>query len=637
MIIGTAGHIDHGKTALVKRLSGIDADRLPEEKRRGMTIDLGFAHMELEGVDQIGIVDVPGHERFIRNMVAGATGIDLVLLVVAADDGVMPQTREHLDIVCLLGITSGVVALSKIDLVSPERVAAVTEEVHELLGGTPLVSAPVMPVSANTGEGLDPLRRELAAGLAEVRSRSEAGFFWMAMDRAFVAPGFGSVVTGTIASGRVAKGDHLKLLPGEQAVRVRGIQVHNRTVDAAAAGSRCALNLAGVDKQSLRRGIAVCDAGLTRVATTADAQVALVRDLARPLKNHSRVRLHSGTAETIARLQWLDPKPPGPGGAGLAQLRLDEAMPLLYGHRFVLRDESAQRTVGGGVVLDPFARRRAARSPERVERLKSLSAMNPDRSLTVWLEARGAEGWLLPELAEQLAEAPERLEERLARSSDVLREDAEGTTWMAPRGAVETLESRLTGAISEYLTDHPRVTAMAPATLRSTVCPRLDQRIFRSLLARLVAAGQVEAISEGVRPVGHHQRFSPEDAALADRVTSLLAYRDKPPPKLEALARELGLPAGRLGGFLGELERAGRVVRLARGVYVTQQDLATWREQAREYVARHEQMTLARFRDEIGVGRGLAILVLEYLDRTGVTRRVGDVRVAASTLKRERA
>ena len=636
MIIGTAGHIDHGKTSLVRRLTGIDTDRLPEEKQRGMSIDLGFAHMELPGVGQVGVVDVPGHERFIRNMVAGATGIDLVLLVIAADDGVMPQTREHLDIVGLLGISSGVVTLTKIDLVTAERVDAVANEIRALLEGTLLGSASVVPVSSETGEGFDALRQELARCLKNVRPKSEAWPFWMAVDRAFVARGFGAVATGTIASGRVARDHHLMLLPGGQTVRVRGIQVHNQTVDVAAAGSRCALNLAGVEKQSLHRGMVVCEAGLTRTATTVDARAILARDLAKPVKSHVRVRLHSGTAEVIARLQWLESTPTEAGGAGLAQFRLEEPMPLLYGHRFIFRDETGQRTLGGGVVLDPFAARRGARLPERIERLNRLSALDSNETLSVWLDARGAEGWLLPELAEQVAESPQRLEERVAQRGDVWREEIEGTVWVGSRWTVEALVPQIVEAMDAYLRDHPRVTAVASATLHSTVCPRLELRIFRSLLGRLVAGGKFELTPEGLRPIGHRQRFSAEDAALADRVEELLAHQSKPPPKLEALATQIRIPVPRLRRFLGELERAGRVVRLAEGVYVTGRDMAAWREEAQDYLGKHIRMTAAQFRDQIGVGRGLAILVLERLDQEGMTKRDGDSRVAASKSRQDR-
>ena len=508
MIIGTAGHIDHGKTALVRRMTGIDTDRLPEEKKRGMTIDLGFAHLELDGVGKVGIVDVPGHERFISNMVAGASGIDLVLLVIAADDGVMPQTREHLDIVSLLGITNGVIAVTKIDLVPAPRVEQVTEDIRALLASTPLESAPVVPVSAETGEGVEALFRELAGGLGTVRAKSETGPFWMAVDRVFVAQGFGVVCTGTVTSGRVAKDAHLRLLPGGQAVRVRGIQSHNQSVDVAAPGTRCALNLRGVDKASLRRGMVACDPRLVRVAATMDARVTLVRDLGKPIKSHSRVRFHCGTAETLARLQWLEDAQPQPGKARLAQLRLEKPMPLLYGHRFVLRDETAARTLGGGVVLDPFAARRGARLPERIERIRRLSALDLDESIDVWLAHRGTEGWLVTELAEQLAEIPERLSDHLAGKSGLWMDEIEGDGWVCLRSAVEAIGPKLVGAVEKYLNENSRTTAMAPATLRSAVCPRLNLRIFRALLDRLAAAGELETTGgEGSGPSATSRPF----------------------------------------------------------------------------------------------------------------------------------
>jgi selenocysteine-specific elongation factor len=631
VIVGTAGHIDHGKTSLVRQLTGVDTDRLPEEKKRGMTIDLGFAHMDLGPAGRVGVVDVPGHERFVRNMVAGATGIDLALLVVAADDGVMPQTREHLDIVSLLGIAGGVVALTKTDLVAPERIAAVTGEIRALLEGTALAAAPVVPVSSETGDGLEALRCELARGLQALRSRAAPWPFWMAVDRVFSVRGFGVVVTGTVASGRVEKDCTVRLLPGGETVRVRGIQVHNQPAAAAVAGNRCALNLAGTETPALRRGVVVCDAGLSRVAATVDARVVLGREPGRALKNHARVRLHAGTAESMARLQWLEDDARDQGRAALAHLRLDDPIPLLYGHRFILRDETAERTVAGGIVLDPFAARRGVRDPRRIERLHRLRALDPEASLAVCLESRGADGWLLPELAERLAEAPQRLEERIARRSDMLREEAEGTVWVGLGAAIDALGPRLVAAMHAYLHDHPRITAVAPATLRSAVCPRLDLRIFRSLLRRLAAEGEMELTVDGVRARGHRQSFSREDAALADRVEALLAYRGKPPPKLEALARDTRVPVPRLRRFLGELERAGRVARLAEGVYVTGRDLAAWREQARAYLERHAQMTAAQFRDLAGIGRNLAIPVLERLDQDGVTKRIRDARVAAPT------
>ncbi len=636
MIIGTAGHIDHGKTALIKRLTGIDTDRLPEEKRREMTIELGFAHFDLEGLGRVGIVDVPGHERFIHTMVAGATGIDLVLLVVAADDGVMPQTREHLDIVSLLGIERGVVALNKVDLVDEARVQAVTEEIHAVLHDTPLHTAPIVPVSAQTGEGVESLRQELVNVLKEVKARQVADYFRLAVDRVFVMPGFGPVVTGTVASGQVKKGDHLTLLPGGKRVRVRGIQAHNESVEAISAGGRCALNLAGVDKEALQRGMMVCDPRLQRVAHTVDVSLSLVPGLGRIPKSHQRVRFHSGTAETFARLVWLGDETPAPGQAGLAQLRLEQAVPLLYGDRFIVRNETAQHTLGGGVVLDPFAQRRGVHQPGHLDRLARLRRINQEQSLNLWLEARGANGWHLSELAEQLAELPDTLEQRLKVRTDVWRVEASGDAWVVLKHEVEALLPRLLSTIDEYLQEHPRVTAMPHATLHARVCPRLEAAVFRTLVDRLVAEGKVESTAEGLRPVGHQQRFTAAELELAVRVEATLAFRGKPPPKLEALASAVGQSVSGLVSFLGELERASRVVQVARGVYLTQRDLEDWQQRALASIQTHGSMTLARFRDEIGCGRELAMQVLEYLDRIGVTRREGNTRVAAGLSEQEK-
>jgi selenocysteine-specific elongation factor len=626
MIIGTAGHIDHGKTALIRRLTGIDTDRLPEEKRRGMTIDLGFAHLDLEGAGRVGIVDVPGHDRFVHNMVAGATGFDLVLLVVAADDGIMPQTREHLDIVSLLGIESCVVALNKIDLVPPSRVQAVTEEIRALANTAPcLREVPIMPVSAHTGGGLDALRRALTEKLKKIPPRDSDGYFRMAIDRAFTMTGFGPVVTGTIASGRVRKDDSLRLLPGGETVRVRGLQTHNQAAESAEAGNRCALNLAGVEKDRLQRGMMVCDPRLERVAHMVDITLKPAHGL-KPPHDHQRVRFHSGTAEVFARLAWIEP--PSAGAAGMAQLRLENPVPLLYRDRFVLRDETARHTLGGGIVFDPFAARRGVHRPERRELLHRLRTADAGEALEAWLAARGAEGWLISELAQQLAEPPERLMPRLAQRSGMVREEIGSDTWIASSDAVDGLLRRLQQTLADYLRQHPRATAMPVATLRAGVCPRLDTRVFRRLVERLAASGKAEQIEDGLRLPGHRQQFSAIEAQLAERIEAELGFHGKPLPKLPALARTMGQTVAQLGRFLGELERTGRVVRLAPEIYVTRRDLDTWRGRAETLLAQHGRMTLAQFRDEIGAGREFTMQVLDYFDHAGVTRRQGDARIA---------
>ncbi len=643
MIIGTAGHIDHGKTALVRCLTGIDTDRLPEEKRRGMTIDLGFAHMNLPGIGEVGVVDVPGHERFVRNMVAGATGIDLVLLVVAADDGVMPQTLEHLDIVLLLGIPRGVVALNKTDLVDAARVRAVTDDIHALLSGTPLADAPIVPVSAHTGAGIGALRDTLAEALREVRERplprvpapaalvhpahrTTAGFFRLPIDRVFVMPGFGPVVTGTVAAGELRQEAHVRLLPGGKEVRVRGIQAHGRAVAAATAGNRAALNLAGVDKDEIRRGMMAVDPRLTRAAHTLDVRVTLARHAGKIPRDHTRVRVHLGTAETLARLRWTAGVPVA-GADAFAQLRLEAPLAALYGDRLILRSEEARDTLGGGVVLDPFAARRGATAPARCVRLARLNKLALADALSVWLEAHGANGWTLPALAEQVGQPPEQVAELLAARADVVQEEIAGKRWVAAAAAVDALVPRLATAVTEYLAAHPRLTAMPPATLHAQECARLDDQVFRKLLARLATAG-IEPAADGLRPAGHRQRFSTQELRLAERIEALLA--GAPPPRLAALAQSVGVPARRLAHFLGELERAGRVVKLANDLYLTRRELEAWRETAQALLARDGRLTLGEFRDAIGAGRELTLKVLEYFDRSGMTRRAGDARVAAA-------
>jgi len=624
VIVGTAGHIDHGKTTLVRALTGVDTDRLPEEKRRGMTIDLGFAAMELPGVGQVGVVDVPGHERFVRNMVAGATGIDAVLLAVAADDGVMPQTVEHLDIVSLLGVTRGVVALTKCDVVDETLVEAARAEVRAALAGTALAAAPIVPVSGRTGAGLEALRDALARVLVEARQVKEEGYFRLPVDRVFTMPGFGVVVTGTVASGRIAADDQVRLLPAGKLARVRGVQVHGRSARSAGAASRCALNLAGVEASELHRGAMAVDPRLEHATYTVDARVTLSKHAPQPLGSHQGVRFHSGTAETRARIVWVGDAPQA-GGEAAAQLRLEQSVSLLYGDRFILRSEDGRTTLAGGTALDCHAARRATRVAARLERLAHLGS---ERALDALLDGRGAAGWEVAELAERLALLPDRLAAILAGREDIVREDLGDGAWVARSRAIDAAAAQLLEALEKFLHEHPRMTAMPLATLHAAACPGLDARVFRLLVARLCAGGGAVQSAEGVRTADHTQRFTREDEALAARIESALDCAGGPPPKVEALARSVGIPAARLAKFVGELERAGRIAKLAPDVYVASKELAKWRGKALELLSARGRLALGEFRDAIGQGRGLALMALERFDREGFTRRAGEHRVA---------
>src|SRR5215475_1016714 len=374
MIIGTAGHIDHGKTALVRALTGVDADRLPEEKARGITIDIGFAYRPVAGGETLGFVDVPGHERFVHNMLAGAIGVDFVLLVVAADDGPMPQTREHLQILDLLGLRQGIVALSKADLVSPERLAEVTRQMTALLAGTGLASAEIMPVSSLTGAGIAELEGRMLAAAANLPPRSAAGRFRLAVDRSFTLSGVGTVVTGTVFAGQVSAGDRLLLSPSGTEARVRGIHAQNRQAERGRAGQRCAINIAGpqIDKDSVQRGDWLVDPAAHAPTDRFDACLRLLPTEVRPLRHWTPVHLHLGAAHLPARVALLDTEALAPGETALAQVVTDRSIGTLHGDRLILRDQSAQRTVGGGLVLDPWPPARGRRRPQRLATLRAL-------------------------------------------------------------------------------------------------------------------------------------------------------------------------------------------------------------------------------------------------------------------------
>ncbi|OOG27703.1 selenocysteine-specific translation elongation factor [Thioalkalivibrio denitrificans] len=627
MIIGTAGHIDHGKSALVERLTGIDPDRWEEEKRRGMTIDLGFAHGDLPGFGPVALVDVPGHERFVRNMVAGATGIDVVLLVVAADDGIMPQTIEHLDIVHLLDIRRGVVALNKADLVDEERLRRIAADLRALLADTALAAAPVVPVSARTGSGLDALREHLARACAQAGGRECDAWFRMPVDRAFSLPGIGTVATGTVVGGEVCEGHELRLLPGGKIVRVRGIQQHNRATRCAGAGERCAVNLARIEPAELERGCVLSDPGLRRATRTVDALVTLSRHAREAPAASRRLHLHTGTARVAARSLWLR-TPPRPGQTAVAQLRLEQPVALLYRDRFILRDGGGT-TVAGGVVLDPFASRRKVRDALRLARLDRLARFDAEEALGCWLEARGPAGWRLDELAEQLARPTDGVARQLENRADLLRHGEGVRAWIAPRGAVESLARELAAIVGRWLAENPRRSALSEATLYHLCPERIDRRVFRRIVDRLVERGELVRAGDGLRTPGHRQQFSPAEQRRAAEIGRLLDARRGTPPRLGDLAQALSMPKPILEDFLGELEYAGEVVRLDQDIYATRRDVDTWRRLVPELAKEGDGFTLARFRDAAGVGREFALKVLEHFDRCGVTRRHGSLRSAA--------
>lgn len=627
-IVGTAGHIDHGKTALIRALTGQDTDRLKEEKERGISIDLGFARLALASGAVAGVVDVPGHERFIRNMLAGAHGIDLALFVVAADDGPMPQSEEHLDLLHLLGVPSGVVVVTKSDLATPERLAEVREEIEILVDGTALEGAPIVEVSSITGAGLDRLREVVEERLAAGVERATRGGFRLPIDRAFVIHGHGVVVTGTATAGVVKVGDAVRLLPGDDEARVRSLQVHGAEVGEAERGQRVALNLAGLSRTDVRRGFVVVEPALARTTARFDARVE-IRPLARkPVPSRCRVRLHLGTAEVLATLVWLGGKGAvAPRERAHAQLVCDEPVVAFRGDRFILRRESADRTLGGGVVIHPFAARHRARDEEVPGLLDGVADPDPRLALRAVLrldrELGRSASWIATAL--DVPEAAILAAARDAGDVALLPTD-EAAEILALRERWETWRERLVEALARFHGEHPLLPGIEMEPLRTSLPDDVPAKLFRSLVDRLGAERRLVREESIVRLPTHKVAMRRDEQETTSRFEALLESGGFTPPDVKQLAELAKLPPKRVLELLRALERTGAVAKVAEDLYYPKSTLDRVRDLVTERIRAAGGLGAADFRDAIGASRKFAIALLEYLDRTGFTIRVGDVR-----------
>jgi selenocysteine-specific elongation factor len=625
MIVATAGHIDHGKTLLVKTLTGVDTDRLPEEKARGISIDLGFAYWPLADGAVIGFVDVPGHERFIRNMLAGVCGIDFALLVVAADDGVMPQTVEHLHILDLLDIRRGVAVITKIDRVPPERVEKVRSEIAALLAPTRLAGIGILPVSAVTGAGIEDLKQALATAARAFAARMTGGqHFRLAIDRAFTIAGSGTVVTGTVFNGTVAAGDRLVVSPKGAPVRVRGIQMRGQTAERAQAGERCALNLTGADLETVARGDWVLAEAIHAPTQRMDVRVALLASEPQPLKHWTPLHLHLATADVTARISLPGEAAIAPGASAIAQLALAKPVGALNGDRFILRDQSARRTLGGGTVLDPHARAARRASPARRAELAALERGSPEAALSELLkdETRGVD---LKRFERTFNLKPERLSALYAAAGVVVfgKEERTGVT----RARREKLREAVPAALRDFHRAQPQATGMEIATLRKQLAPQLTAEAFQSLLRELADERKIEIASNLVRQTGHDATSNPEDLRMWQLVLPALQQGGFAPPPVVELAAALKLKEAALKDFLHRKSRGGEVMRVPPDRFYPRATLATLAATAHALArANPNGFTAAQYRDATGIGRGLAIEILEFLDSLGITQRVGDAR-----------
>jgi len=636
IIVGTAGHIDHGKTTLVRALTGVDADRLPEEKRRGITIDLGFAELDLGDV-RVGFVDVPGHERFVKNMLAGAHGIDAVALVIAADEGVMPQTREHFDISKLLGVRSGLVVITKLDTVDEELLALVRAEAEELVAGSFLDGAPIVAVSARGGAGLDELREELRAVASHAPARSSRAVARLPVDRAFTMRGFGAVVTGTLVAGEIAEGDEMELLPAAQRVRVRGLQVHGRAVARAVAGQRTAINLGGVDAASIERGMTLAPAGRLRATQIIDTSLEVLPNAPRALRSRARVRVHLGAAEVLARVQILEPAGEiGAGARGFAQLRLESPVVALPEERFIIRSYSPQRTVGGGSVLDAFAAKRRGRDRMAArERLIALTDADEARRIGLYVEAAGEQGLRRADLAARTGWRDETLEAALREATGGASGaiiEAEGV--YVGRKIFDAFIHSARAEVEAHHKREPLQRGLARETLRERLFAHVAPEVFRAVLVGAESAGLLVSERDIVRAGGHTLALSARDSELHARLEQI--YREaalEAPTFDDALSRAAGgkqIAREHARKILQLLIDSGTLVRVSNDLLVHRDALARLIETLAGYAARHEPERLidvAAFKDLTNVSRKYAIPLLEYLDRARITRRAGDRRL----------
>jgi selenocysteine-specific elongation factor len=631
VIVGTAGHIDHGKTALVKALTGIDADRLEEEKRRGITIDIGFAHLELNGL-RLGFVDVPGHERFVRNMLAGVGGIDLVLLVVAADESVKPQTREHFDICRLLNVRRGITVLNKSDLVDRETLEVVRLELEDFLRGSFLdpARAPVIPVSSKTGEGLEELKRALAQVAAEVPAKDSTAAMRLPIDRVFVMKGFGTVVTGTLVSGNLRKEDEVELFPEGRRLRVRGIQVHNAPAEQAVAGQRTALNLAGVATHELARGMMLGAPGLFRATSRADVTLNLLPST-KPLRDRARVHLHTFTAETIAEVVLYGTTALKPGESAFAQLRTREPLLLLPGDRFILRQFSPVVTIGGGAVLDaaPLPPRskvlkRSGIKDWRDSFLQVLASGSPPSGLKVRVARRASRGLSIADAVAETGWRPEQLnsvaqalikEGQLLRLGDVL----------VAVGEFEGLKLLLNNSVLRFHEANPLVRGIGKEQLRE----KLDLRpeVFAGALEALVRERKLDVVGEEVRTAGRGVVMKSEESESKKAIEQAFATAGLKVPALKEVLAGLKVDRARAQQIVTLLLREKVLVKISEELVFHHTALDDLRRRITEHKTRSPKIDVAQFKDLTGVSRKYAIPLLEYLDRERVTRRVGDERV----------
>ncbi|MEJ5347711.1 MAG: selenocysteine-specific translation elongation factor [Desulfosoma sp.] len=630
VVLGTAGHIDHGKTSLIRALTGIDTDRLKEEKRRGITIELGFAYLDLPDGTRLGIVDVPGHERFVKHMVAGATGIDLVALVIAADEGVMPQTREHLEICQLLRVKEGLVVLTKIDLVDDgEWVDMVEEDIRDFLKGTFLEKAPIVRVSAVTGEGLDTLKQVLFQMVPKVPARSTSGPFRMSIDRVFTMKGFGTVVTGTSLSGTLHVGDPVTVYPSGISTKVRGLQVHNQEVQVAFPGQRTAINLQGVEREALQRGEVVATPDSLLSSYMLDVSLELLPEIPQPIKDRQKIRFHTGTTETVATLVLLDREQLAPGEKTYAQVRLDRPLAVLRGDRYVLRSYSPIRTLGGGAVLHPVPKKHKGKDkPLAAQALRTLE--DGEASEVLRWHLRDA-GWLGVSEKELQIRAnlfgksfSEALETLLSRKKAVLY-DRENRRFIDPE-SLASLQADIKTILETYHAKNPLKPGMPKEEIPAQTDRPVDPKLLHYVLRRLGEEGTVVLEKEWVRLASHKGDLSAEEKAIQEHMEKTYREAGLQPPFFKDVSSRLPGTSRQHKDVLDWMLNQGRLIKVKEDLFFHAEAIADLQDKLVAFLQQHGEISAAQFKEMTQASRKYTIPLLEYFDGQKLTIRIGDVR-----------
>ena len=628
IILGTAGHIDHGKTSLIKAVTGTDTDRLKEEKARGITIELGFASLDLPSGQHVGIVDVPGHEKFVKNMVAGATGIDIVVMVIAADEGVMPQTREHMEICTLLGIKHGFVALTKIDMVDEEWRELATEDVRDFTAGTFLENAPIVPVSAVKEQGLQEFERVLEAICDQVADRGQSSLFRLPVDRVFTMKGFGTVITGSLISGRVRVGDTIMIYPSLITSKVRGIQVHNQAVEAAEAGQRTAINFQGLEKAAINRGQVLAMPGALKPSFIVDLQLQYLASNKKPIKNRTRVRFHTGTSEILGSLILLDREELPPGEKVPVQLRLEEPVCLVTDDRFVIRSYSPVRTIGGGQVLNPIPPKHKRFKAEVVQGLQSIAEKSAEDLIAYYVDQTGSAGVSFSDLILMTNSTEKSLDQQLQAllsRKTVLLVDREGRIYMHTK-SFQQLREDLSGQLARYHKSFPLKTGMPKEELKTKLPPNLSPKLFNLLMNQMIKDGEISVAEDTVRLAAHKVALGTDQEDIRDKILKTYAESGLQPPYFKELGKQLNTDASRARDVLNLLVKEGRLVKVKEDLYFDAETVTRLKQRLVDYLTANGEISTPQFKEMTAASRKYVIPLIEFFDSQNFTIRIGDIR-----------